>query len=254
MICRNMAERLAILHDSEALLGEQTKALETFFGHEALPEPPKALMEFIERTTEQGFTFEPYFEPRVIFTRDSNYPGLVVKPSPWFFEEIRSGNISSDAASLSGQWTAMEAMQKPDYDGGQQLYENDLLASILERLRKDGKIAVPDWCQHIPAVSRFGVSWDEIAKYIVPQFADLAHIDSRQVGLPSYIAFNFRGNAFHPEWGETNTWEWFADSFRGAYRLFGGCSDYGGLANVHYRWSADRHDDLGFRSRVDFSS
>lgn len=239
----------------EQLLSDQKSALETFFGQEALPpEPPKALMEFVERANEQGFTFELYFEPNVVFTKDANYPGWRVKPDTWFWEQIREGNILADAAVLSGRWAAMEAIQKPEYDGGKQLHENDSLAPILERLRKEGKITIPDWCSLIPSTSRFGISFDEITKYVVPEFAQVTQIEAEQAQVPPYIAFNFRGNVAHPEWGETNTWERFADSFGGGSRLVGGRRVRGGLAYVGYGWRGVRSDCVGFRLRVVSSS
>ena len=245
-----MAERITTLPNPEQLVVDQTQILERFFGQEAIPEPPKALLEFVERTAELGFTFEPYFEPRVQFSQDSNYPGWHVKPVTWLYDQIKRGNVSPDAITLSGNWAAMEAIQKPEYDGGKQLYENDPLAPILEKLRNDGKIAVPNWCRHIPSTSRFGVSHDEITKCIVPEFATMAQIEAEQASVPPYTTFNFRGNIAHPEWGETNTWEWFADSFEDDYRLVGGDSGRGGLADVYYDWSGNRGGRVAFRLRV----
>ena len=255
-----MAERALTLPSPEQLVIDQTQVLESFFGHEALPKPPESLLEFIERTKELGFSFELYFEPKVTFTDDSNYPGLVVKPHPWLFEQIGKGNVEPDSASLSGQWAAMEGLQKPEYDDGKQLYENDPLAPVLEQLRIDGKIPVPDWCRHIPTISRFGISPEEIDKYVVPAFSELSGADKQitagelVAGLSPWAAWFYRGNTIHPEWGQTNTWEWFANNFGTAHRLIGGRRDDGGLAGVHYRWRDRRRDGIGFRFRVASSS
>jgi len=255
-----MAERPLTLPKPEALVAQQTHVLERFFGNEVVPKPSQELMAFVERTAELGFTFEPYFEPRVVFTKDSNYPGLVVKPNPWLFEQIQKGNISPDVASLSGQWAAMEGFQKPEYDGGKQLYENDPLAPKLESLRKNGKIAVPDWCRHIPSISRFGTSPDEIDSLIVPAFSEFAQIEDQikageiKVGTPSWASWFYRGNTEHPEWGQTNTWEWFSNNFGAVRRLIGGRRDRGGLADVDDDWHGHRHDYIGFRLQVASSS
>lgn len=256
-----MTERVAgTLLDPKELLSNQTGVLETFFGQEAIPEPPKALLEFVEITAELGFTFEPYFEPRVVFTQDSNYPGWVVKPNPWLFDQIRKDNISPDAVALTGQWAAMEGFAKPEYADGKQLYANDPLTGILEKLRKDKKIEVPDRCSHIPTISRFGTSPDEIDNYIVPVFTDLSQIENQikagnaKAGTPSYMVFNYRGNTAHPEWGQTNTSEWFANEFGDGSRLFGGGRDFGGLARVDYFWHGDHYGSVGFRLHVAFPS
>lgn len=250
-----MAERVITPTTSE-LLSAQTDAIDRFRGREVFPEPPKALLEFIERTTEQGFTFEPYLEPNITFSQDVQYPGLQVRPNQYFYDLIKEGLLPSDAMRLSGPvWAAMEAIQKQNYDGGRQLYENDPLAPILEDLRQRGKIKIPDWCRHIPATSRFGVSALELEHYIYPLFAQQAGVSEEQVGN-SYAAFLYRGNTAHPEWGKTSTAEWFTkNKLRGGgSRLIGGSSDHGGLGDVDV-WGADDHDDgVGFRLRVVFPS
>lgn len=250
-----MLERLRTLPHPEALAAEQTRVLE-FFGREVVPKPPPALMEFVERTTEQGFSFELYFEPKVVFTPDSSYPGLVVKPNPWLFEQIREGKISPDAASLSAQWAAMEGFPKPEYDGGKQLYENDPLAPELEKLRKNGKIAVPDSCRHIPSISRFGTSPEEIASCIVPVFAEISQIGNQikagelKAGTPHWASWFYRGITAHREWSLTATWESLANKFGVDHRLIGGRRDHGGLADVSYGWCGSHSGTGGFRLRV----
>ena len=238
----------------------QVDVVNRFRGKEVFPEPPKALLEFVERTTEQGFTFEPYLEPTLHFTPNSKYPGQVAELSPWLIEQINRGKVLQDALTLSLQWAAMEGFQKPEYDGGKQLYENDTLAPMLEELRKRGRIEVPDWCTHVPSISRFGTSPDEIDNYIVPQFIedtpikDLVNKGQAKAGVPPFASLFYRGNTAHPEWGETNTWEWLANSFGDGGRLIGGYRDRGGLAGVDYRWRDDHFGNVAFRLRVAFSS
>ena len=253
-----MPERIVVAQ--EKLLVEQRDVVERFRGKEVFPEPPKALLEFVERTAEQSFTFEPYLEPDLMFSQDADYPGWRVRPNLYFWDLIKSGRLSPDAARLSLGWVAMEAIRRPPYDGGMQMYENDPLAPKLEQLRNDGKIAVPYWCKHMLSTSRFGISAEEIDNHIVPVFARLSQIEDQikvgkiKAGIPPYMAFNYRGNTAHPEWGETNTSEWFADETRDGYRLFGGSSDRGGLANVDDGDPGGHDDDIGFRLQVVFSS
>ena len=250
-----MAERLQLT--SAELLTTQVQVVENFRGKEVFPEPPKALLEFIERTSEKGFTFEPYIEPPLDFSQNSDYPGLAVRPNPHFYDLIRMGHLAADSARLSGPvWAAMEGLQKPPYEGGKQLYdEKDPLAPMLEDLRRKGGkqgIEVPDWCRHIPPVSRYGVSALELERLIQPLFAQDYNVAESNVGM-SYAAFLYRGNTAHPEWGQTNTAEWFPNNkLRGGDRLLGGNSDRGGLAHVLYRSSDDRNDYFGFRLRVVF--
>ena len=250
-----MTERAAVTLNPSELLAGQTHNLEKFFGQEALPEPPKELLEFIERTSEKGFTFEPYLEPGRQFPQDAQYPGWRVKPQQWFYDQIRQGNISPDAARLPLGWAAMETIIRPNYDGGKQLYENDALAPILEDLRKRGRIAVPDWCKHIPSISRFGVSQKEISGFVASRFVDeIGKVHAQNVDATTYMAFNYLGNIAHPEFGEANTWERFSDKFGGDGRLIGGYSGHGGLARVCYDSSGGHVGRVGFRLRVVFPS
>jgi hypothetical protein len=69
-----------------------------------------------------------------------------------------------------------------------------------------------------------------------------------------YKIFNVVGNMRHPEWGDTNTSEWFGDEFGPGYRLFGGDSDLGSLVCLIYRWPARRDGRVGFRPLIAFPS
>lgn len=246
-----MAERLGST-DVARLHAEQSETINRFFGKEILPEPPRELKEFIERTSKLGFTFEPYLSPGKHFSLDSDYPGWIVRPQAWFFDQIKRGNISPDSARLPLQWAAMETIKRPAYDGGRQLYENDALAQILEELREEGQIVIPEWCRHIPVVSRFGTSPQEISGPIAARFAEAAKVDAANVDAPTYMAFNYLGNIAHPEFGQADTVEWFADEFKRGHRLFGGLSDDGGLTYVDCLSSDTHLGAIGFRLRVAF--
>lgn len=247
-----MVERLA--QTGQELLAAQVDVVDRFRGREVFPEPPKDLLEFIEITTEQGYTFEPYLETNLDFSEGANYPGLLHKPNSHFYDLIRRGLLPLDAARLSGPvWAAMEGLQKPKYNGGLQLYdENDPLGPDLEKLRKGGQIEIPDHCKHVPAPSRYGISALELVRYIQPLFAQKSHIDKGQVGN-RYAAFLYRGHTSHPEWGETDTAELFTqDVLRDGSRLIGGRRALGGLSDVD-GWDAGYHGDgVAFRFRVVF--
>lgn len=103
---------------------------------------------------------------------------------------------------------AIDHTQKPNYDGGRQLYKNDAFGNILGRLRKERKIKVSRGLRHIPENSRFGISPDELTSHVLPAIAEMLEVDSNQVRLPKEIEFNVIGNRSYPEWGNTNTAEW----------------------------------------------
>jgi hypothetical protein len=210
----------------------------------------------LERVGGLGFRFEVIDYPNKRVTRNSRLTGVKVKPEDWFFDQIDAGTVAKDAATLKDTQVIIESAQKPSYRDGRQMYYegNDPLGPMLMRLRQEGKIAVPSWARSIPSDSRFGVSPREIDTYVIPAFAELIGVDPSQVSLPREIEFNYAGNLRHPEWGETNTWEWLADHFADASRLVGGNSGDGGLANVDYGDADDRGGGAGFRLQVGFSS
>lgn len=138
------------------------------------------------------------------------------------------------------------------YADGQQSYEeDDYMEPLMAFLRGANKIKR---YRHVPDYSRFGASPEEIERIILPEFA--ARSEARGiVRNRRYIEYNVWGNMAHPEWGKTNTWEWFGDSvFQSAYRLVGGVSDDGGLAYVHYFRADDRYGNTGFSPVVYFPS
>lgn len=248
-----MAERTPVSVKPRELLRTQTKNLDGFFGREITPESPNGLIEFIEFTKVRGFTFEPYLTRNIMFTETRDFPGWRIKPNRWFWDNLGK-SIPSESARMVAGWSAMETITRPNYTNGSQLYENDALAKTLEDLRKEGQIKVPDHVKHVPAISRFGVSPEEIEGPVVARFAKLAKIDPKTVSAARYIEFNYLGNLSHPEFGQANTGEWFKDKFGRDDHLYGGDANDGGLAGVDYGWADSHRDGIGFRLQVDFSS
>jgi len=144
----------------------------------------------------------------------------------------------------------IDGREKPQYQDGKQTYENDILAETLEDLRK--KKVITDF--EVKG-SRFNISWDELHKPEVKKaIAEALDVPEESLRLPRAIEWNYLGNAYHPKWGETNTWEWFEDSYqKGTGRLGGGNSGGGGLSSVLWGDPSGRSDSLGFRPQVVFS-
>jgi hypothetical protein len=125
------------------------------------------------------------------------------------------------------------------YNNGKQRYgKDDYLEPLMEYLRASDRIRICPWTPHY---SRAGVSPKEIEEVILPEFAKMSGAKGN-VRNRRFMEFNVRGNIRHPEYGQTDTWEWFGDPvFGGAYRLRGGGSNIGGLGGVgndavdHYR-------------------
>ena len=235
---------------------QEQEKLSRFFDREvAVPTPPQELSIAMLKAKEIGWAqAEPHFLPKMELKQNSDVSEWTIRPEDWYWQKIREGKVAKDAATLEGIWVVVDGSQKPQYKDGKQMYENDPFAPVLTQLRRDGKIQVPDWCRNIPKDSRFGVSHDELQSYVNPGIANLLDVQPKQVRLPKAIEFNILGNLAHPEWGKTNTWEWFSNNFGAVRRLIGGRRDRGGLADVDDDWHGHRHDYIGFRLQVASSS
>lgn len=222
-------ERLETLPSSEQLIITEKQAFSAFFGKDiAVLKPPAELFQTLKEMLKLGITgFEPHFLPQVSLAEKDKFPGWKVRPESWFWQRIKDGKISADATTLQKGWYLVDGRGKPNYDDGQERYENDYAEPIMADLRKKGKIKS---CS-VPDTSRFGAIPDEIERVILPEFARAINTKGETTNK-RYIEFNVWGNMFHPEWGQTNTLEWFADKFADAGRLYGGGAGGGGLAFV----------------------
>lgn len=210
----------------------------------------------------QELGLEPHFLPEVAITQDTKFKGWKVKPENWYYEKVTGGKMlrqrpdgdlipDEDAFKLKGVTVLVDTRLKPAvYDEGKQMWEDDnLLGSIVERLRKEGKIEKHDYGLQS---SRFGVSADEWEKQVRPALAELLGLKVSQVRLERAIEMNVIPQLY-PEMprandGQTNTWVWLEEYFGGRERrLVGGRSCYGGLADVRCDWSDFRWSFRSFR-------
>ena len=253
---RNGAARTEILPTPEQLVASEKEAWKQFLGKEInIPEPPQQLFEAARLAIEHGITsFEAHLLPKLELKQNSKFPGWHIKPEEWYWQKIKEGEIAKDAARLPGVWVLVDGAQKPNYDDGKQLYENDGFGQILLRLREEGRIETPNSYSHVPRTSRFAVTPIERETHFYQALAEVLNVGKDKVRITREIESNIIGNIHHPEWGQTNTSEWFDDKFGDGRRLVGGRSDYGGLARVDCNWRDDRLGNVGFRPLIVFSS
>ena len=234
------------------LINREKEALKEFFGYDidVPPVPDEITPEKYEQWKELGF--ELHYLPEEDLTKDRDLPGWKKKPNEWFFSKISEGEFSPDSTKLTGNWILIDSRAKPQYDKGEQSYENDdQIGTALGKMRQQGLIE-----NYKKTGSRFNISWDELNKTEMKEaLAEILNIDPQNLRLPRAIEWNYLGNAFYEHWGETNTWEWFEDEYdKGQRRLNGGFSDHGGLSDVRWYAPDSRLDHLGFRPLVVFSS
>jgi len=251
----------ALNPDLAEILGREQLKLREFFGRDVHIEdlPTEVTPERVREWDRKKFAL--HYLPAVDLQKDLNHPGWNVKPNSWFYEQIKSGALGPRSSAMHGGWVLVDTRGKPAYTSGTQQYPDDELATILANLRQGSSPVIsPNWqdkkagTRHNPDASRFGISWDELQKPEVKQaIATYLGVRPDLIRLPRAIEFNYLGNAFHPEWGTTNSWEWFDDPVSGGQtRLHGGSSHDGGLANVFHSTPSSRHHDLGFRPLVSF--
>lgn len=246
-----------VLPSADQLMASATLELKRAFRRDLeVPQPPAELFETLQNFAERGITKfdETYYLPGLRLTQDDQlWKGRgKVKPGNYFWQHIENGNFPSDVTVLEEGWYIGDKRGKPMYQNGQQRYgEDDYMEPLMAHLRTSNRIQK---YSRVPNYSRFGASPEEIEGVILPTFAEMSEARGI-VRNRRYIEFNVRGNMVHPEWGQTNIWEWFGDPvFAGAYRLFGGDSDGGGLADVHDSSVGDRNDVTGFSPVVYFPS
>src|SRR3989344_6020734 len=258
-VCKELVEKGLIPKSEERdykdfsdLINRERNKLREFFGYDIeVPNLPDEITpEKCEQWKELGF--ELHYLPDEDLTKGRDLPGWKKKPGELFFNQISDGKLFPDSTKLAGSWVLIDSRAKPQYDNGEQSYENDdQIGDALGKLRQQGLIE-----NYKETDSRFNISWDELNKTEVKEaLAKILDIDPQNLRLPRVIEWNYLGNAFYERWGETSTWEWFEDEYdKGQRRLLGGISDYGGLSGVDWGAPGGRDFNLGFRPLVVFSS
>lgn len=234
-----------------ALLEREAKALESFFGKkiDVPPLPAEITPEKYAEFKEKGF--EMHYLPVEKIDEETEVPGWKTLPHGWFFEEIKRGNLPYDVLTLPGAWIAIDKRNKPEYERGNQVYENDVFSPALEKLRKDGFIS-----DYKLKGSRFNITYNELHKPEVNDaLAKALGVSAGELRLPRAVEWNYLGNAFYSQWNEPRGGDYpITECFEDLYKnneghLSGGETD---LSYIHWDGVNDRGDDLGFRPIIIF--
>lgn len=232
---------------------EQTK-LREFFGKDidVPPMPASVSPEQYEKWKE--LNYDLHYIPDEEMTEDKNFPGWKKKPTSNInlFNAVKDkkNKLAADTLKLPGTWVLVDSREKPGWVSDQttaQAYEddNDMEQAIAE-LRAQGLIA-----GDANKGARFRISWEELQKpEVKAKIAEILDVPPDSIRLPRAIEYNFLGNAHYQKWGDTNSYEWFQDSYQGSEHLFGGYSDRGGLSHVGWDFAGGRFDSFGFRPLI----
>lgn len=205
---------------------------------------------------------EVHFLPRVDFEQDSDVPaGWLIKPENWYWQQLAAGTlfrrgkdgdlVKTSEVLLEGIVVLIDTRKKPVYDNGKQMFakDRDYMGRVIERLRKESKLAR---CQNGSQASRFEISPNEWENHLKAALADRLGLEAIQLRLETTIEANVIPQLYtkmsRKDDGKTNTWCWYEEYFKDAsYRLIGGASGGGGLAEVDYDSSGDHWGNYAVR-------
>ena len=258
------------MSETRRLIDSERRSWENgFFGREVpVPPPPKAILETLRVASGEGFTtleahvfpFRPVFPSRkVALQPDDKYPGWKIKPSDLFWDWVKAGKLSRDAARFPGPyWVIVDGSDRLKYDGGRQLYTDDRLGQELARLREEGKIATSGYSPEVPPASRCAVSMKEVDRVIKPLVAGILRLEKYQGNMvksriPYAREFNILGNAFYPQWGdEPLIWELFEDRYDRSGCFYGDLSCSPGNLVFTSHWYGQKDPFTSFRPLIEF--
>ena len=192
----------------------------------------------------QKLRLEPGYLPPIPLSQSDGYQGWI-RPEKWFYDMVAAGKILRQIASelvsvkevkFDGITVLIDTRLKPAYKDGKQMWADDgAFGSIIERLRKESRVARYEYGRQS---SRFGVSADEWEAGIRPAWAEKLQLKPEQLRLETAEEANIIPQLYlympRKADGRTNTSVWYEQYFEGrGLRLYGGYSDHGGLANVY---------------------
>ena len=237
----------------EKLRQEESQKLTAFFEKkiDVPPLPAEITPERLENWEKLGMELH-YFPPETM-TKDNKLKNWK-KSNDFFYDQIKQGEIPASAMELPEGWFVIDGRQKPAYNNGNQMYDNDPLAEVLAELNRKGIIKQSNYdkTKKLDPKSRFGLSPADFDKPEVKRaIAEALDLELDQLSLTETIVWNVLANIHHPEWGTTNTSEWCEEKNKSGRRLVSGYSDNGGASYVY--WIDGPRDNLGFRPLGRFS-
>lgn len=140
-----------------------------------------------------------------------------IKLNDRFYRLLDEGRIARDSAWLLGDWvladfTDLENNTSQEEYKLREIYKDDPLSPVIERLRWEGKIGKLTnkyWQNAIQPGSRFAITHYEWGDVVCPAIAKKLGI--REVRLERAIEFNAIANLYHPNRNKFLSQEFFED-------------------------------------------
>lgn len=257
---------------AKAILDAEQWWLQNFFGREFDLSLMKATLERYDQAKVaewQKLGLEVHFLPKIVLTQDTTLDAWKIRPENWYWQQLaarnllitdpKQGLVKARDVGLEGIVVLIDTRKKPNYDNGKQMFarDRDYMGRVIERLRKEGKLARYEYGLQ---TSRFGISSLEWEDHLKAALAKHLGLESTQLRLETAIEANIVPQLYtdmpRKDDGTTSTWVWYDEFFESALRrLIGGCSDDGGLADVDYdgsgtHWGGSAVRPLGVLARA----
>lgn len=151
--------------------------------------------------------------------------------NPFFSKAIKQGTLPPESNRLPGKWILVDARDKPEKTRPW-ISASDVW--ILEQLGfqpKDflkKKSSQPFKQEYLGEIlkqngfgSRFCLSVNDVNE-LKPSIQKILKLDEQIIRLPSFVEYVYLSKTFYPQWGTTQTWEWFEDVYDRTQHLAGG--------------------------------
>ena len=233
---------------SESLVIQTQKLLSRKFRKKITVDPVPAWFTPENLARAVKFNLKPIFLPGEEIGENRRIKGWVM-PDRDLYRWEKEGKIASDSHCLKHGWYLADFSRGVDYTDGSQVFPDDPLSPIIEKLRQAQKIGKFD---KAPIGSRFAIVPQSEWPLVFAEIANDLGLKQEQIRLERAIEFNAIGNIYDSGRGKFNMWEWFADLFEDSDRLYAGHRDHGGWAYVSDIRFGDRNDDFAGRPLVSF--
>lgn len=228
------------MQERDRILVAEREAICVFFECASCDVPPlPAWIDEAALSHWDRLCFHTHFLPRVFMNEAAAWQRWRDRPSPFFYRSIRDGKLPASAQELSGKWILIDARDKPKKErawisesdvGWLRLFGFDPKA-FLQKSQKQG--FEREYLEQALAASghgsRFCMTRGDIDA-LKPAVRRLLAIPAdTHIRLPFFCEYNYLGNAFYPNWGNTQTWEWLEDLFDGKNYLASGSRSVGAI-------------------------
>ncbi len=206
------------------------------------------------------FGFEPVLIPSLQDVQiDDAYFKTFYPNRNSFWKDEYISVISQEHEQLGGQILLYESIQKPDFQGGAQLYgsvdgreesKDPLLSFFMEAYSELKESDDPDVFMMV-SQNRYTWSYELIEKYVLPKLQK----EVERMGLRGNVAIrpatNFVDSIFFPYNGETETYEWTRSVLPGTKNhLTVGHAPLGGLSCILDHDPATCYANIGVRFMI----